>query len=261
MSSDGNLQVLDSKVVPSTPRSSIRSKVSEAAYRYVTPVLQRLIQWHLNETVAAAFHDFERARRLRATFDSMDYAEAHMQAAAVRSSKLGVLNHALSHPRREGLYLEFGVWSGMTVNFIADHCKGPVHGFDSFEGLPEDWWDKRFRQGAFSTNGKLPSVRPNVQLHVGWFENTLPKFVAEHEGPVSFLHVDSDLYSSAKTIFKFLGDRIGSGTIIVFDEYFNYPTWREHEYKAFQEFIAERGLRYRYLAYNQKQCSAAVVIE
>jgi hypothetical protein len=236
--------------------------LSETAYRYVAPIVQRLVEWHLRETVAAAFHDFERARRLRATFESMDYAEAHMGAASVCSSKLEVLEHALRQRRKEGLFLEFGVWSGQTVNFIADRHKGAVHGFDSFEGLPEDWWDKRrFVKGAFSTSGRLPAVRPNVKLYVGWFEDSLPRFVAEHPEPVAFLHVDCDLYSSTKTIFRLLGDRIHTGTVIVFDEYFNYPTWRDHEYKAFQELVAERGLRYRYLAYNQKQCSAAVMIE
>ena len=29
--------------------------------------------------------------------------------------------------------------------------------------------------------------------------------------------------------------------MIVFDEYFNYPGWRGHEFKAFQEFVAETG--------------------
>ena len=245
----------------SKPRSSIRRQIAATVYRIAAPLVNRLVRWQLNETVAASFHDFERARRLRATYESMDYAEANMQSATVCSSKLEVIERALAERRNEGLFLEFGVWSGMTVNYIADRYSGPVHGFDSFEGLPEAWWDKRFGKGAFSTKGKLPDVRPNVRLHVGWFDDTLPRFVAEHSEPVAFLHVDCDLYSSTKTVFRLLGDRIGRGTVIVFDEYFNYPSWRDHEYKAFQELIAERGLRYRYLAYNQKQCSAAVVIE
>src|SRR5262245_45116823 len=209
--SDLLLDVVNSDLGPIAV-AQLRQQISSTAYRYLAPVIQKLVQWHLNETVVASFHDFERARRLRATYDSMDYAEANMQAASVCSSKLEVLELALRARRKDGLVLEFGVWSGMTVNFIADRYKGPVHGLDSFEGLPEGWWDKRYPKGAFSTSGKLPTVQPNVCLHVGWFEDTLPRFVAEHPGPVAFLHVDCDLYSSTKTVFRFLGERIGPGT-------------------------------------------------
>lgn len=67
---------------------------------------------------------------------------------------------------------------------------------------------------------------------------------------ISYLHIDSNLYSSAKTIFNFIGDRIVVGTIIVFDEYFNYPGWQNDEFKAFNEFIVENKLTYEYLTYN-----------
>ena len=68
----------------------------------------------------------------------------------------------------------------------------------------------------------------------GLFDDTLPSFAKTHTQPVSFLHVDCDLYSSTKAIFDILGDQIVEGTVIVFDEYFNYPGWQHHEFKAFQ---------------------------
>jgi hypothetical protein len=51
-----------------------------------------------------------------------------------------------------GLILEFGVFSGNSINIIAD--KFPlrtIYGFDSFEGLPEEWErdDKGFPLGFF----------------------------------------------------------------------------------------------------------------
>jgi hypothetical protein len=48
-------------------------------------------------------------------------------------------------------------------------------------------------------------------------------------------------------------------TVIVFDEYFNYPFWREGEFKAFQEFIQARNCRYRYLGYAHKQVATKVL--
>jgi len=48
--------------------------------------------------------------------------------------------------------------------------------------------------------------------------------------------------------------------VIVFDEYFNYPGWRQHEYKAFQEFIANTGLKYRYIGFSAEKGHVAVQI-
>jgi hypothetical protein len=91
-------------------------------------------------------------------------------------------------------------------------------------------------------------VACNVDLIVGWFDQQLPHFLLEHpREPVSFLHIDCDLYSSTKTVFSLLADRIVPGTIIVFDEYFNYPGWRVHEFLAFQEFVSARGVHYEYV--------------
>ena len=119
-----------------------------------------------------------------------------------------------------------------------------VHGFDSFEGLPEPWTGWTVDRGGFGGEG-LPKVEPNVELHVGWFDDTLGPFLADHPGDVSFVHIDSDIYSSARTILRGLADRLQPGSVIVFNEYFNYPNWKQHEFRAFQEFCEEyrRDLR------------------
>ena len=90
-------------------------------------------------------------------------------------------------------------------------------------------------------NGRLPSAPSNVCLVPGWFENTLPKFGAERRAAgdvISLLHVDCDLYSSTKCVFDNLGDLCTAGTVIVFDELLNYPTFENHEVKAFYEFLS-----------------------
>jgi len=89
-----------------------------------------------------------------------------------------------------------------------------------------------------------------VSLIKGFFEQTLPAFVAEHRGQrVAFLHVDCDLYSATKTVFKYLEDLLQPGCVILFDEYFNYPGWQEGEYKAFSEYVATTGRAFEYIAY------------
>ena len=77
---------------------------------------------------------------------------------------------------------------------------------------------------------------------------------------MGFIHIDCDLYSSTKTIFDLLKERIKPGCVLVFDEYFNHPSWEEDEYKAFMEFIAETGLKYEYIGYNRLHEQAAVRI-
>ncbi|MDJ0106389.1 TylF/MycF/NovP-related O-methyltransferase, partial [Rhodococcus erythropolis] len=68
-------------------------------------------------------------------------------------------------------------------------------------------------------------------------------------GPVAFLHLDADLYSSTKTVLDLLGDRLVPGSIVVFDEFFNYPGWQQHEYRAWTEFVTRTGISFEYLGY------------
>ncbi|MGO1118552.1 tetratricopeptide repeat protein [Rhodovibrionaceae bacterium A322] len=147
----------------------------------------------------------------------------------------------------EGLVLEFGVYTGRSLRQIAGWHAGPVFGFDSFEGLPGHWFDD-VGLDDYSTSGVRPKVPDHVTLIDGWFDDSLPGFVQAQSGPVKFMNIDCDLYSSTRTIFEHLGDRLQVGSILVFDEYFGYKTWEEHEYKAFQELVAQRGLSYEYLA-------------
>lgn len=201
------------------------------------------------------------SRRLeeRALDSTCAYIEQSMATVKPQKNAFGVMDTALSQVKLEGLICEFGVFSGNSINHIASEVSQVVHGFDSFEGLPE-FWREGFDKGAFEVNS-LPKVHSNVQLHKGWFNDTLPVFVQKHKEIISLLHIDCDLYSSTKTILEFLGDRIVSGTVIVFDEYFNYPLWQHGEYKAFQEFVESKKILYRYITYNLYHEQVAVIIE
>ncbi len=146
------------------------------------------------------------------------------------------------------------------LRWIARHTTRDVHGFDSFRGLPLDWSGTRETKGKFDRQGRLPKVPANARLHVGWFDRTLPGFLAATAETVALLHVDCDIYDSTRTVFDLLGGRIVSGTWIVFDEYFNYPGWRQHEFKAFQEWIAGGDRRYRYTGFSAEKGHVAVEI-
>lgn len=158
----------------------------------------------------------------------------------------------------KGFYLEMGVARGNTINFIAAlNSKNRIYGFDSFEGLPEDWdcGDIDVPKGTFKFKSKemMPPVLHNVSLFKGLFKDTLPEFKKRilKDNPIAFLHIDCDIYSSTCDVFNYLGDNIVSGTIIIFDEYYNYSTFKEHEYKAFNEFLQKRNKKAKIIAFNQ----------
>lgn len=183
-----------------------------------------------------------------AGMETAKYIIENMPTAPIFNNSLELLTYALSKVNNNGLHLEFGVYSGNTINHIAiQKTENKIYGFDSFEGLPEDWRSE-FKEGMFLVDN-LPKVEQNVELIKGWFCDTLPEFTKEHNEQCAFLHIDCDIYSSTKTVFNALDNQIVSGTIIVFDEYFNYPNWQEHEFKAFQEFIKKKDLKYEYLGY------------
>lgn len=145
------------------------------------------------------------------------------------------------------LVLEFGVFKGTSITRIAKSMPTKtVYGFDSFEGLPEDWKrnDGSFLKGTFSLSSRLPVVPKNVTLIKGMFHDTLPIFLEEHKGEkVCFVHIDCDLYSSTKCILDILSERdvLDDRVIVVFDELVNYSTYKEHELKALYEFL-EKGV-------------------
>lgn len=193
------------------------------------------------------------------THEAAEYVLEHMNDISGTLDRFFIIEYCTLRSPTAGLYLEFGVAHGNSINHIASFAETTVHGFDSFEGIPEDWGSCKKR--AFSTEGNLPPTKDNVELHVGWFDDTLPKFLENHKDNISFLHIDSDLYSSAKTVLTLLADKIVVGTIILFDEYFNYPGWKQNEYRAFQEFVLEHNVKYKYIAYCSKGYSVAVIIE
>ncbi len=214
---------------------------------------------HVVEVLDFAILHPARISRKRAILDAADYVATSMREAVGVYTSREVLNIALSRTEIEGHFMEFGVYRGGTLRHIAKHARKAttVSGFDSFQGLPESW-NSGLDKGAFDLQGKLPSVPEPVRLYPGWFNETLPLWVKENKGPVAFLHIDCDLYSSTKVIFDSLVDQIVPGTVIVFDEYFGLPNWREHEFRAFGELVAEARLAYSYICYAKYQVAVLI---
>lgn len=177
-------------------------------------------------------------------------------SAAIPDLQKHPLEHVLQHETlKPGYIIELGVFQGCSITKIANRFPNrKIFGFDSFEGLPESWErpDMSFEKGAFNTNKRLPYVPDNVTLIPGWFDETLPAFASAMTDTIALLHVDCDIYSSTRCAFDNFANFIVPGTIIVFDELFNYPTYEKHELLAFFEFLQKTKHTFEWIGKNGK---------
>ena len=125
--------------------------------------------------------------------------------------------------------------------------------FDSFKGLPElrgvDLQTNEFAEGQYAagideflrnvTSGGVPSEK--IVCVPGWYEETCIPVTLEKHGlkKASVVWVDCDLYHSAKRVLHFVTPLLQDGTIIIFDDWYNYrgSPWRG-EQRAFAEWRA-----------------------
>lgn len=159
-------------------------------------------------------------------FDSRDALYRHVNEAHLRKGQTPID------------YLEFGVFRGDSLRKWSklNGCpESRFFGFDSFEGLPEDWiegWPK----GTFDTGGNAPQTDDKrVQFVKGWFQDSLPGFLASFQphNPI-VVHSDSDLYSSTLYCFTKIDSLLPPGTVVVFDDFYD-PI---HEYRAVIDYCS-----------------------
>jgi hypothetical protein len=140
------------------------------------------------------------------------------------------------------LYMEFGVGYGESIRYWSRELKNPTsvfHGFDSFEGLPEQggpWY-----KGQFGTSGRVPIIDDSrVSFFKGWFDQVLPRYrLPAHD--VLVINMDADLYSSTIYVLNYLRHQFKPGTLIYFDE----MNHLDHEPRAFEEFASQNSIKFR----------------
>uniref|UniRef100_UPI003566016D class I SAM-dependent methyltransferase n=1 Tax=Amycolatopsis kentuckyensis TaxID=218823 RepID=UPI003566016D len=229
------------------------AELREEIIRQGDRVLDRVVEFEIRSR-----RDIVYAGDQDAALESNVFARENLVGAQHFGRPKETLEYALSLAPQGGLALEFGVASGNTLRTIAGARGGrEVYGFDSFDGLPEAWLNG-MPAGAFARDD-LPDV-PGAELVVGLFADTLPGFLENHQGHIDFLHVDGDLYSSAKTVLDLCGPRLRAGSIVHFDEFFNFPGWKRHEYRAWTEYVERTGVEFEYVAYTYSDNQVTVKI-
>jgi len=202
--------------------------------------------------------DVQRECYSRAISESADYAEQNMKSAIMFNTREQLWDFSIRKIKFNGLVGEFGVFEGYSINNFARKLPQKIYGFDSFEGLQEDWAGWVLTKGSFDLGGVTPKVRKNVQLIKGWFDKTLPDFLQLHTENFSLIHIDCDTYEATKSALYYLNPRIIEGTVIIFDEYFSYRGWQLGEHKAWKEFVTENTLKYDYIGFSSDQVAIIV---
>jgi hypothetical protein len=197
--------------------------------------------------------------RHEAVVDSFNYAKENMTEAYSFLDRFEGLSLSISEAKRRflarKLVMEFGVYKGGMINYQAK--KFPelnFVGFDSFEGLRENWSGVA-PEKTFDRKGKLPWVRRNVALVKGWFAESGPRWKAENPNsdiPL-LVHVDCDTYAATVDALEFCSGYVEHGLVIHFDDYFGFPNWRTGGFKALKEISESRQWRLTYLSYGTKE--------
>jgi len=164
-----------------------------------------------------------------------------------------------------GNWCEFGVRDGRSLNWIIEHKPlQKIYGFDSWEGLPEEWDHGLGKTDSMKCDP--PNVPEHIELIKGLFQDTLPTWKENHPDPIAFLHMDADIYSSTFYVLNELNDQIVPGTIITFDEFCNFRLsgkmsyWKKHEFRALVEWMQEKGRKIKPLSRNWAYQASCIVL-
>jgi O-methyltransferase len=157
-------------------------------------------------------------------------------------------------------YFEFGVAGGHSFRWWAGNsgnreCR--FYGFDTFEGLPEDW-------GTFSKSDMASAVPvmddKRVEFFKGLFQNTLPGFLRSYDNPkgkLKVIHLDADLFSATLFSLTSLAPYLNKGDILIFDE-FNVPN---HEFFAYRIFTESYYIKTKLIAAVNNYLQVALIVE
>ena len=153
---------------------------------------------------------------------------------------------------------EYGTYRGESLQLIENLFYAyqiPVRkgfGFDSFQGLPEEEpgvpHSPHFARGALGDVTFLWPTRQSTYIK-GWFNNLSGEDISRHDmRPVCLVHIDSDLYVSARQALDFLFGHhlVGPGSVVAYDEFKSTPSILEGgESRAHREIARKHRVRFR----------------
>lgn len=157
-------------------------------------------------------------------------------------------------------YFEFGVCGGHSFSWWLDHNKNAqsrFFGFDTFEGLPEDFGP--FAKGSMAVAlESLNITDARATFYKGLFQDTLIPFLEQYKNGVrKVIHMDADIFSATIFSLSQLYRVLNDGDIILFDE-FAVP---KHEFMAFKIFTESFYVKYEVIGAANNYLFLAVKIK
>jgi len=216
--------------------------------------ISQIVSRELNQS-KKTFYELERL----AYKESAQYIYDHMQGSILMTNLREFRAYALTAAPKEGLVMEFGVFKGDSINQYAQiltnsQDERKIYGFDSFEGLSENWAGYSLLSSKFDQAGRLPKVSENVELIKGWVDDTYRPFLeaqaCQHDNKIAFMFLDMDTYTPTKFVLEQSLPYLKTGTVIAFDELFGYTGWRENEFRALMETV-ENSFEFEYICFSE----------
>lgn len=155
------------------------------------------------------------------------------------------------------VFFEFGCHSGRTFSAAIRAAReinildeASFYAFDSFEGLPNTTQeDGIFKTGTFYTGEDDFKIALKKQANFnldnkyickGFYSNSLTKDLQNNMPKIGVVHIDVDIYSSAKEVLNFIKPLLVKGSVLIFDDYYCFPAGsNQGECKALNEFLEE----------------------
>ena len=198
----------------------------------------------LSAAVIATLKDIRIPAQIAAGQSSASWIARWADGVKVDTWRRDMLDRLCTDDLPAGDIAEFGVFTGAVTHFLRPRFpERAYHAFDSFLGVPGAM-GLTIHAGDFSLSGAIPPLPADVVVHAGWFDETLPKFCDAYRGQLAFVYIDCDLYSSVKTVLDHILDKLAVGAIVAFDDWYNFPNWEAHSYRAFLELVARTGARF-----------------
>lgn len=190
-------------------------------------------------------------------------------ALPILRKRFSLFDIAVAAHIKGGCWAEFGVKIGGSAEALMTlHTStAPFYLFDSWKGLAEDWIEEGniiCKKGKFA--GAAPPDIPGTTNVVGFFSDTLPGF--KFDGPLSFVHIDCDLESSAMTVLEHVP--MVPGMVVIFDEFFmsdlGFTTpvgdlFGCGECRAWVAIVESRGIKWNYLGRTTRNRVAIEIVE
>ena len=210
-----------------------------------------------------------------------DVLQGGKKQAAPRSALTGLRGQPFE-PLADGDVYQFGVGRGVSMAILLREYRRRTWGFDTFVGMPSpeqgEWtmsaWRKAKGNFALTTdvNRSMAEMKPkvcgqlepcDVRFVPGPFDSSLTETLATSRGmrPATYVDIDSDHYSAARTALDWLFSQrlIWVGTVVGYDDWWDLPCtvtlnnkrpsldspFTSGEAKAHQEVTRRWGVRFR----------------